>query len=500
MSRDTDEQPPVERADPEPVRPGSAHPTAGASPPPAPALVSRRGLGLSGRIGLAAGIAVALAVIATSTVVYLTTARTLRGEVDRDLAEIAADVRNEVTQPRPGPRRDPFGGAAGLVQVLDGDGEVVGATGGVVQFPVSPGAGAVADGRSDRHFETTSATSRGRTVTLRVLTVDVELPVVDGAVQVALPLTNELTTLRRLRNLLLVGGVIGIAGAGAVGWWLGRRATQPVVELTDVANQVRATGDLTQRIEVDIDDEIGRLATTFNRMLAALERTQQSQNQLVADASHELRTPLTSLRTNIEVLDDYERLDVADRADLLRDVRLQLDEFGHLVDSMVALTRGARADQPMMRLDMVEVVDDAVATSRRFSAGDRDLQWRPPPDDRRLEVRGDRDSLHRAVRNLVDNAFKYGHGVVEVTAASHDGMASVTVRDHGPGVAPAQRERIFDRFHRAPEARGTPGSGLGLAIVAQAATRHGGSVRVEDPPDGTGARFVLEVPLDAAGD
>lgn len=435
----------------------------------------------------------ALAVVVTSTVVYLTTARTLVDEVDRDLAGIATQLRGEVTGLRPGPRQDPFGGAGGLVQILDDDGDVVQATGGVVQFPVSEQAVGVSTGTAARHWETTDVTDDGRTVTLRVLTVAIDTPFRDGALQVAMPLTNELATLHRLRNLLLAGGGVGILLAAVAGWWLGRRATRPVVELTELANQVRATGDLTQRIDVHDDDEIGRLATTFNTMLAALERIQQSQTRLVADASHELRTPLTSLRTNIEVLESFERLDATDRADLLTDVGTQLDEFAALVDSLVALTRDARADAPVDELDLVSVVDDVVAAIRPFVPSPRSLTWTPPEP---VQVTGNRDSLARAIRNLVDNAIKYGRGPIEVEVATVGDRATVSVCDHGPGVPADQRERIFDRFHRAPEARGLPGSGLGLAIVAQSAARHHGTVRIVDI-DGPGVRFVIELPLNS---
>lgn len=482
---------------------------------------TRGGLGLSARTGLAAGLAVALAILLTSTAVYAATDRLLYDGLDRELVDIMQDVVEETRRgaggmPSSGPRRDPLGGRAGVVASLDVDGERAGG----VDLPVTARAAALARGTIDVpaldrrtlagtevrsvQFETVVYEGAEPALPLRVLTVPVQAagePV--GAVQVAVPADQEEVTLARLRRILLVGGLVGILGAAVVGWWLGRRATRPVVALTDVANEVRATGDLGRRIDVDTDDEIGRLAATFNSMLAALERIQQSQTQLVADASHELRTPLTSLRTNIEVLDDFERLDPTDRADLLADVRIQLDEFGHLVDSLVALTRDARADTPLLPVDLAEVVTDVVAALRAFVPPGRTLQV---DLDRAATVLADRDSLERAVRNLVDNAIKHGEGAIEVavvpatavpgavpTAQGGPARVAVTVRDHGPGVAPDQRERIFDRFHRAPGARGTPGSGLGLSIVAQSAARHGGQAGVVPAPGG-GAMFVLTLP------
>lgn len=450
-----------------------------------------RSIGLSARIGLTAGVAVALAVILTSTLVYLTTARTLLRELDNDLDQIATEVLSGDMQG--GPRLNQFGGAGGLVQVLNRNGEVVRRPAREdLGFPVSPRAVELATGdQGTRAFETTTLVTGDTELPLRVATIPVQVgsqPV--GAVQVAVPATQQLATLARLRQVLFSAGVIGTLLAAVAGWWLGRRATRPVADLTRVAEQVRATGDLTRRIEVDGDDELARLATTFNAMLAALERTQRSQTQLVSDASHELRTPLTSLRTNIEVLDAFEHLGEVDRRDLLRDVSLQLEEFGGLVDSLVALTRDARADVPAAPVVLAELVEEVVTGMRPFVPLGRSLTVRATA----ATVIGDHDSLARAIRNLVDNAIKYGEGSIEVGLATSDGRAVVTVRDHGPGVAPAQRDRIFDRFHRAPESRAQPGSGLGLAIVAQSAARHDGRVEVVAAPDG-GALFRLELPM-----
>jgi len=449
-------------------------------------------MALSTRVGLAAGLAVALAVVLTSTLLYLTTARTLRDQLDADLDQIAQDVISD--DMRGGPRQNRFGGAGGLVQLLNRQGEVVRPSTRALELPVSDAAQDLATGDPGPrlHESTTIVTDEG-SVALRVVTIPVQVGVQPvGAVQVAVPETQQRATLERLRRQLVVGGLIGTLLAAAAGWWLGRRATRPVADLTTVAEEVRATGDLGRRIDVAGDDELARLAITFNQMLAALERTQQSQTQLVSDASHELRTPLTSLRTNIDVLDSWEQLDIDDRRDLLHDVSSQLDEFGGLVDSLVALTRDARADVAFAPLDLAALVAEVAASMRPFVPPGRTLvETATTP----ATVMGDHDSLARAVRNLVDNAIKYGGGTIEVGLATADGQATVGVRDHGPGVPADQRERVFDRFHRAPEARSLPGSGLGLAIVAQSAARHGGSVDVDGPGDGDGAVFTLHLPL-----
>ncbi len=466
--------------------------TATSAQPPPPLAVGRRGLGLSGRVGVVAGGAAALAVILTSTLIYLTTARTLRSEVDRDLVAIASNP-DQGGRFQPGPRQDPFGGRAGFVQLLTPEGEVLAASGGV-RLPVTDAARALAGGddtrgRDVRVFETRRLDDTGTVVRILTVGLDQALVVqgrVIGGVQFAMPLDDVIASLASLRRALLVGGLAFTLLAGAGGRWVGRRTVQPVLDLTTVAEEVRVTGDLTRRLAVDGEDEVAGLARTFNAMLASLERIQDSQTRLVADASHELRTPLTSLRTNIEVLDDFERLDPDDRHDLLRDVTFQLQEFGHLIDSLVALARDARADRVFTAVRLDDLVAEVADSVRPFVPSGRALVVETVP----VTVRGDEDALARSVRNLLDNAVKYGREDIEVSVRA-DG--TVAVRDHGPGVAEAHRSRIFDRFHRAPEARDAPGSGLGLAIVAQAASQHGGSVEVADAPGG-GALFLLHLP------
>lgn len=437
-----------------------------------------------------------MAVILTSTLIYFTTARTLRAEVDDDLVDIVTlSDRGDFA---PGPRQDRFGGRAGFVQFLGRDGDVIARNAGI-ELPVSDAARALAlaapveDQQRARRFESQVVTGGGERTSVRILTTavgaTVRLPGGEfdvGAFQVALPMDDVVASLASLRQALLVGGLAFTLLAGAGGWWVGRRTVQPVLDLTTVAEEVRVTGDLTRRLDVDGDDEVAGLARTFNAMLASLERIQDSQTRLVADASHELRTPLTSLRTNIEVLDEFERLQPADRRDLLRDVTFQLEEFGHLVDSLVALARDARADRPFTDVRLDDVVEELADSVRPFIPGDRRLAVRSVP----VVVRGDEDALARSVRNLMDNAVKYGRGDIEVDVST-DGV--VSVRDHGAGVPLEHRSRVFDRFHRAPEARDAPGSGLGLAIVAQTASQHGGSVDVTDAPGG-GALFRLHLP------
>jgi two-component system, OmpR family, sensor histidine kinase MprB len=292
--------------------------------------------------------------------------------------------------------------------------------------------------------------------------------------QVARPLDEVDDTLGTLRLGLAFIVLLGIAGAIALARLATRTAVRPVTELTDAAEHVARTRDLTKRIERVGDDELSRLAGAFNTMLEALDDSQRAQRRLVADASHELRTPLTSLRTNLEVLGRGE-LDPSDHARLRADVVAQLEELTLLVADLVDLAREEEpvAEREALRLD--ELVAAAVERAERHAPGVTFTTELEP-----FVVDGVRSRLDRAVANLLDNAAKYGDGTVEVTL--RDG--ALTVRDHGPGIADEDLPFVFDRFYRAPSARGRPGSGLGLAIVRQAAEAHGGSVLADRAPDG----------------
>lgn len=438
---------------------------------------------LRGRITLTTMIAVALAVVVASAAIYLVTARTLHREVDQDLVAIADDIigpRRGLPGPsglRLDPRRDPFGGAAGYVQLFNARGSVVLTTDEDTVLPVSAHAAAVT--RTRREAWETLVVDQRR---IRVFTTPVGQ---DAALQVARPLDEVVSSLRRLRGLLLLVGLIGVGGAAGAGWFVGRRAVRPVADLTDAAESVASTRDLSHRIAVVGDDELGRLASTFNLMLASLERARDSQEQLIADASHELRTPLTSLRTNIELLSSGADLADDDRQALALDVVAQLDEFGRLVSGLVELARG---DTPVTHLTdfaLDEVAEEAIARiSLHHPGADIELDAKP------TVVHGDRDRIDRAIGNLVANAVVHGAGT-PVTVRVDNG--AVTVRDRGPGIPPADLPHVTDRFHRAADARSRPGSGLGLSIVDQVARAHGGGFWIRNHPDG-GTEASLSLP------
>jgi two-component system sensor histidine kinase MprB len=227
----------------------------------------------------------------------------------------------------------------------------------------------------------------------------------------------------------------------------------------------------------------------FNEMTAALGDSLGAQRQLVADASHELRTPLTSLRANIELLGRNGAVPEGERERILADAGTQLEELSVLVGDVVELARDgeAPADVQAVRLDLL--VEEAVQRAARHAPEVR-LEAELEP----TTVEAAPERIQRAVANLLDNACKWtpAGGVVEVSVAGGE----VTVRDHGAGIDAADLPHVFDRFYRAPSARGTPGSGLGLAIVRQITEAAGGTVDADTPPDG-GARLRMRLPVSA---
>jgi two-component system sensor histidine kinase MprB len=277
--------------------------------------------------------------------------------------------------------------------------------------------------------------------------------------------------------------VVIAAGLGLV---VARAALTPVRQLTETVERVSETHDLSERIDVKGQDELSRLAASFNNMLGALEESTRAQRQLVADASHELRTPLTSVRTNIEVLAGDRTLPTDERRRLLSDVVEQLGEMTTLIAELIELARAEQhvVEPESVRLDLL--VSDVVERARRNRPEVvYDVELEP------VTVQGVPATIERAVGNLLDNAAKWSPaGAVVEVEVRDDGQ--LVVRDHGPGIAEEDLPYVFDRFYRARGARGMPGSGLGLAIVRQVAESHGGGV-VAERAEGGGTRMVLSL-------
>jgi two-component system, OmpR family, sensor histidine kinase MprB len=373
------------------------------------------------------------------------------------------------------------GTAPALGQIIGADGTAISGPGAAIKIPVSSSAREVAADAQEPELEDVDV---GGGTTLRVLTQ----PLVRGAaLQVASSLEPTNDTLSSLVVILFLVSAGGVAAAAALGPVVARTAMAPAGEVSDAAEEVARTHDLTRRIDVRGSDELGRLAASFNEMMAALERSESAQRRLVADASHELRTPLATLRTNIETLGRREEIDPVEREQLVGDVTEELEEMTELVADVVELARLPGEDGGAVREDVAldEIARDAVERSRRRA---RELRF-----DERISpslVLGDRQRLGRAISNMLDNACKWSRPGDTVEIEVSDGR--VAIRDHGPGFSEEDLPLVFDRFWRSDEARGKPGSGLGLAIVQRVAEEHGGTARAANA-NGGGAVVSIEL-------
>jgi two-component system sensor histidine kinase MprB len=459
-------------------------------------------MSLRARMGLFAGVAVAIAVIAVVVAGYEGTRSELQGQVDRSLQSIAkVPLQNAGLGPGGGPAggilhgprvpggdtdgQDPdeglrldqlppqaFGGASGTFTLFKRDGGTYVPPGQSYQIPETA---AIRDMVAKGHgqFYTNMRVSGTH---IRVLVTGIGA---GGALAVALPLTSVDSALANQLRLLLVIGGAGILLAVLFGLLVARTALAPITKFTRQTESIAQNPELIEheRLDVHGSDELARLARTFNQTLDALEQSVQSQRNLVADASHELRTPIATIRANLQLMRDEELLSPEDRAALREDIIEELDELTALVADVVELARGSKPSGEPGDVRLDEIVRDALERARRRAPG-LDLHQVIEP----TLIRGEPDRISRAVTNLLDNAAKWSpaRGTVEVTL--HDGV--VTVRDHGPGFTEDDLPYVFDRFHRARDARSKPGSGLGLAIVRQAAEAHDGFAEAANAPDG----------------
>jgi signal transduction histidine kinase len=292
-----------------------------------------------------------------------------------------------------------------------------------------------------------------------------------------------------IRAAAVTAGAVLVV-ATAVAWWIAGSLLRPVRQLTEAAESISDT-DLARRIPVAGNDEIARLARRFNEMLDRLAAAFAVQRAFVDDAGHELRTPITIVRGHLELMGD----DPAERRETVALVTDELDRMARIVEDLLLL---AKAEQPdFVRREPVEVADlttDLFVKAR--SLGDRD--WRIDGCTEGT-VQVDPQRVTQAVLNLARNAVEHTPSGAEIglgSAWAPDGLR-LWVRDTGLGVAPSDRERIFERFARGAGARRSEGAGLGLAIVRSVAAAHGGRVELDSRP-GRGATFTVVLPATPA--
>jgi len=328
----------------------------------------------------------------------------------------------------------------------------------------------------------------------------------------AISLADVEDTVHRLVVLELLVGFVVLVLLGGAGYVVVRRSLRPLVEVEHTAAAI-AAGDLSQRVpESDPRTEVGRLSRALNGMLVQIESafrareasevaaraSEDKMRRFVADASHELRTPLTSIRGFAELYRQGAAPEPADVARAMRRVEDSAAQMGLLVDDLLLL---ARLDQqrPLDRspVDMVALAADAVQDARAV-APDRDISLTVAAGDAAV-VLGDDLRLRQVLSNLVSNALSHtpAGSPVDVEVAVRSGEVHLSVRDRGPGLAPEDAARIFERFFRADASRtrAAGGTGLGLSIVAALVAAHGGQVGVDTAP-GAGATFWVRLPQD----
>jgi len=365
-----------------------------------------------------------------------------------------------------------------FVRVYDSSGEVT--------FDGSLGAGG-APVNSDEITEALKGDSRSWSVKLADETLRVRgFPIAKdgetvGVLEVGVSQGDIEETLRILLVIMIVGYPLTLVIASVGGVVLAGRVLSPIDDVTNMARRISAQ-DLSGRLNLDLpDDEVGRLARTFDEMIARLDEAFQRQRQFTADASHELRTPLTVIKGQVEVALSQPR-EVEGYREVLRSVNEEVDRLNRMVGSLLTLARADAGGVPIASewVDLGGLVSAAVE------------QVRPLAEQRGLRIQlelgtaatlaADEDLLLQLVLNLLDNAIKYTPAGGSVTAGwgMAENSTQLWVRDTGEGIAEEHLGRIFDRFYRAESARGgSGGAGLGLSICRWIAEAHGGSISAE---------------------
>ena len=432
-----------------------------------------------------------------ATIVGVLTTRRLESEFNRKVAAAADDLRQQVNPvlvydeegnlrgvrlTKDSPNLDDYAGgsdSSAVIRVVSLDGDVIAQTTGAPFLP-PPTHGRVQE-YSGYRIETRPIPTRFGTV----------------YVQYARKLSEVKATANRVRVFLGLGVIGGAALALLAGLATATRAMAPITRLTETARAIARTRDPSLTIpHPESRDEVSELALTLENMLQALDEARSEteaalarQREFVADASHELRTPLTSVLANLELLEmELEGEPREAAASALRSSR----RMRRLVADLLLLARAdAGRVAAHLPVDLSEVVAEAAGELEPV-AGDHQISVAAPPG---AEMEGARDELHRLTLNLLENALRHTDPgtAVEATVERRNGEVVLSVEDDGPGIPPELREKVFDRFFRGAGDR-SGSSGLGLSIVRAVAGSHSGTVSLEEPLDGRGARFVVRFP------
>jgi two-component system, OmpR family, sensor histidine kinase MprB len=438
-------------------------------------------MSLRARLTILCALAVAATVVVATAVSYFAVRNRLHDQIDDAIRSDATRLAKLGVPEIALPYFDlPSPNARDYMRVTFADGRSETTRNQPTAIPPSRGDLAVARGDRGPYFRDASVNG----VHLRIASV----PAPDArSVQFAQDVNDVDDTIADLRTTLLLVGGGSVLVAALLALLVARASLRPVAKLTRAAEHVAETKELAATIDVRRRDELGRLASSINAMLAAVNASRAQQRELVRDASHELQTPLTSLRTNVEVLIARPDMSEGERSRILADVSQQILELTALMDDLVELARDPDAPtEEVTDIDLDRLVSAAADRARR-RAPDVSIHLELEP----VRVHGRRQQLERAIVNVLDNACKWSPRDRGVDVRLRGG--TITVRDHGPGIDAADLPRVFDRFYRAPSARSMPGSGLGLAIARRVIDGHGGSIAVETNPD-DGTTVIVRLP------
>lgn len=388
-------------------------------------------------------------------------------------------------------------GAQTYVQILDTEGRLTGRTRnlGDDQLPLSrDGFQSVVGGVPI--FESASANNERLLIYSKLIATGRGPQIV----QVARSLDGLDQALNALRRILIIGSSIATVLAFGVGWTLAGIALRPIDRITQTAQAIGAERDFDRRVSYTGPlDEIGRLTTTFNEMLGALQAAYiqeahalQAQRRFVADASHELRTPLTTVRGNIGLLQRHPPISPDDREAVLTDMADESERMSRLVNDLLVLAR-ADAGRPLRGETVaVEPLIEEMCRKARLLSPKHTIRCGPI---RPVSVIGDPDALKQVLLILLDNAIKFTppSGTIELTTEQREQRVLISVRDSGAGIAPTALPHIFERFYRGDTARTGAGAGLGLAIAKTLVEGQQGILTVESVV-GQGSTFTLNLP------
>jgi two-component system OmpR family sensor kinase len=431
--------------------------------------VRRRSLNF--RLTAAAIAAVLLAVLILGIGARLIVSNQLHSSLDRSLRQRAVEVaRLSVSAPAvltaPGALESPVSGRQLSVEVLDRHQVIVARSLalGAKLLPRGPEVAAALAGKSG------FADARLSGEPIRIYTApiaEVGGPAAGGVVLVAASTADIEDTVHELGLLLALCGLVAVLVGGGAAALLSWHSVRPLRQLSSSAAAIGQSGEASERLAEPVTpEEIGELARTLNRMLAALEGSRERERRFLADASHELRTPLTSLVGNVDFLARH-----GAGAAVIADLQSDADRLRRLIDDLLVLERESGAPAPERAVQLERTIAEA-------SEGRPNVEARI---EGTATVIGEPDALVRCFENLLGNAKLHGPagGQIEISMKVREGWVEVAVSDEGPGFPPGSEEAAFERFWRADEARERSGSGIGLAIVKATAERHGGAVRAE---------------------